>query len=86
MNVDDLQNWDYVDNLTDVSLTPMQRVQIFGIVKMATPDERQQIAKTIDRTCYFVLFSDTVALGSDRQCGLEDWHALAKEIREGLNL
>ena len=80
MEKSDLLDGEYLDILTDVSLTPIRRFEILHIMEQMTRMERERLADLLDRTCYYVR-APNVVLVKDSLCGLEDWQALANEIR-----
>ena len=81
MTAADLLDERAVDQLMDAPVTPLSRLLVLGLASGMSAEDRARVATLIDRSCVYVRFSASCGLVGDTPCGLEDWHALAREIR-----
>ena len=77
----DLLQEDFIEELTNASLTASVRKRIMRVTAQMSQEQKERVAHLIDHTCTYVRYSESVGLFEGTLCGMEDWHTLAKLIR-----
>ena len=76
----DMDYQDRLHELTDEACSVAARHKVMEMVRSYGPNGAFVIADMIDHTCQFT-WDQSIGLVAGTPCGLEDWHAFARELR-----